>query len=83
MDDRTKDKLDESLLEGVTGGVVFDATGISGADMSRPYEVLDDKNGAVLGRFTTMADARTAAGFISQNHVELNWDQVLELRGEK
>ncbi|MCR5591484.1 MAG: hypothetical protein K6F73_08095 [Lachnospiraceae bacterium] len=83
MDDKLRGKLDESLLEGVTGGVVFDARDISGADPSHPFEVLDDKNGTVLGRFTSMNDAMYAAGTISQNHMVVNWDQVLQLRGQK
>ncbi len=75
--------LDPALLEGVTGGVVFDASGISGADPNNPFEVLDDKNGTKLGAFKTRDAAMAAAGMLGQNHMEVNWDQVLELRGQK
>ncbi|MCR5686549.1 MAG: hypothetical protein K6G58_00755 [Lachnospiraceae bacterium] len=83
MDDKMNGKIDESLLEGVTGGVIFDASGISGADQNNPWEVLDDTTGNVLGRFKSKNDAVWAAGQIWKNHMEVNWDQVLQLRGQK
>ncbi len=76
-------KLDEAMLDGVSGGVIFNASGIIGADSNNPWEVLDDTNGNTLGRFPNRDDAVAAAGKLGKNHMEVNWDQVQQLRGQK
>ncbi|MBQ9361516.1 MAG: hypothetical protein IJT96_10840 [Lachnospiraceae bacterium] len=76
-------KLNDDMLEGVSGGVIFNASGIIGADNNNPWEVLDDKNGNTLGRFSNRDDAVAAAGRLGQNHMEVNWDQVQQLRGQR
>ena len=44
-----KDKaLGDDQLEEVTGGVIFNASGIIGSDSNNPWEVLDNRNGNVL-----------------------------------
>ncbi len=76
-------KLDEELMEKASGGVIFNAINIDGSDKNNPWEVLDDNNGQTLGRFSNRDDAIAAAGKLGKNHMEVNWDQVLQLRGQK
>ena len=76
-------KLNEAELDGISGGVIFDATGIDGADSGNPWELLDDTTGNTLGRFPTRDAAVAAAGAKGKNHMVVNWDQVQELRGQK
>lgn len=76
-------KLDEELVAQASGGVIFNAVNIEGADKNNPWEVLDDNNGQTLGRFSNRDDAIAAAGKLGKNHMEVNWDQVLQLRGQK
>ena len=45
MKENMNNRVDDSVLDGVTGGVLFNASGISGADPSKPWEVLDDHSG--------------------------------------
>ena len=76
-------KLNDDMLDGVSGGVIFNSSGIIGADQNNPWEVLDDTNGNTLGRFANRDDAIAAAGKLGKNHMEVNWDQVQQLRGQK
>ena len=76
-------KLTDDAMEQVNGGVIFNATNIIGADRNHPWEVLDDKNGNKIAAYATRDEALWAAGVYGQNAVELNWDQVLQLRGQK
>ena len=38
-------KLDEELVAKASGGVIFNASNIDGADKNNPWEVLDDNIG--------------------------------------
>ena len=76
-------RLDDDMLDGVTGGVIFNSSGIIGAEKDYPWEVLDDRNGNKLGSFKTRDEAVANAGRLGQNYMEVNWDQVLQLRGQK
>ena len=71
------DKLDD-----ISGGVIFNATGIVGSDANNPWEVLDDKDGHVVARFSTEWAARSAVGGLNENYMEVNWNQVQQLRGQ-
>jgi hypothetical protein len=82
MGEIQKGKIDVDKLDSLSGGVLFNANGISGADPNNLWEVLDDKDGHVVARFPSEAAARAALGALNENHVELNWDQVLALRGQ-
>lgn len=77
-------RLSDDDLEGVSGGVLFNASKISGADPGKPWEVLDNNNGNVLNRFTNRADAekwtRDTYGNAGGNTMEVNWDQVQAMR---
>ena len=82
MGDLSGKKIDANSLDDINGGVLFDATGISGSDANNPWEVLDDKDGHVVARFPNEAAARASLGALNENHVVLKWDQVLQLRGQ-
>ena len=77
-----KEKIDDGVLEGISGGVLFDAQDIAGSDPNNPWEVLDDKDGHVVARFPSKFAALTAVGGLNENHMEVNWDQVKQLRGQ-
>lgn len=77
-----KDMINENKLEEISGGVIFDATDIIGSDENNPWEVLDDKDGHVVARFPDRYQAYMAVGGLNENHVEVTWDQVLQLRGQ-
>ena len=89
MKDELNNRIDDRELEGVAGGVIFNASNISGADQSKPWEVLDDHTGNniyINGQkqvFATRQEAVDAAKRIGANVMEVNWDQVLTMRGLK
>lgn len=79
-------KLDDDALENVSGGYLFYAGQISGADPNKPWEVIDNHNGSVIDRFSNRSDAeRRARDFGSEpaNTMEINWTQLQQLRGHK
>ena len=50
-----------------------------------PWEVLDNRNGNVLCRFNNKADAERQAksyGGGAMDSLEVDWNQVLKLRGQ-
>ena len=83
------EKINENDLEGISGGVIFNSKGITGADDSKPWEVLDDHTGNNIywnGEkqvFATKEEAEKAAKMIGANTMEVTWDQVLQMRGLK
>ena len=86
MVDNTKIINDEELAN-VSGGLIFDASNIFGADPTHPWEVLDNHNGNVLGRFTNITDAqnfvRANWGDDPANTMPVDWSQVCYLRGQQ
>ena len=77
--------LTDEELHNISGGVIFNATGIIGADPYNPWELIDNYNGNVLARFKTREDAIQ----FSHDHygygnamdtLEINWDQLCSLR---
>ena len=83
------EKINENDLEGISGGVIFNSKGITGADDSKPWEVLDDHTGNNIywnGEkqvFATKEEALKAAKMIGANTMEVTWDQVLQMRDQK
>ena len=73
--------IDDDALNGVSGGLIFDASMIDGSDPFFPYEVLDDNTGRVLLRAATEAQAREYAEKLGMS-VEItdDWDRVQRLR---
>ena len=79
-------KLENVDLDQVSGGVIFNAAGISGSDPNRPWEVLDNNNGNVIDRYANREDAARRArefGNNPMNDLEVNWSQVQQLRGRR
>lgn len=77
-----KDRINDNTLDKISGGVIFDATDIIGSDPYNPWEVLDDKDGHVVARFPNKWAAQMSVGALNENHVEVTWEQVLQLRGQ-
>ena len=77
-------KISENELDSVAGGRIFNATGISGSDPQRPYEVIDNHNGNVLGRFGSRIDAEDWThdkyGWDPQNTADISWNELQALR---
>ncbi len=76
--------INDDALEGVSGGLIFNASNISGADPNNPFEVLDDSNGQVLARANSYDQARQYAEHMgkSTDYTE-DWNRVQKLRGGK
>ncbi|MBR5376573.1 MAG: hypothetical protein IK139_04770 [Lachnospiraceae bacterium] len=83
------EKINDDDLSNASGGVIFNASNISGADPNNPWEVLDDHTGNniyINGQkqvFATRQEALDAAKRIGANSMEVSWDQVLQMRGLK
>ena len=73
-------KLDDSALDGVTGGMILDASEIPGSDPLMPWEVLDDCTGNRRGAFATKEEAIAAAGGHGASSEEVSWDYVKMIR---
>ena len=88
QEDNDMKKLDDGMLEEVSGGVIFNASGISGADPNRPWEVLNDHTGDniyINGQkqtFSTRGEAEDVARKLGQNAMEVNWNQVCDMRNK-
>ncbi len=74
------EKISESSMEEIGGGVIFNAINISGADRNNPWEVIDDTTGNTLGRFPSREDAINAASANGKNWSEVDWNEVQKLR---
>lgn len=78
-----KNMMNDEALDNVTGGLIFNASNISGSDPNRPWEVIDNKNGNVLARFASKDDAIANAkqyGGNPYNVMETDWNTVVSLR---
>lgn len=75
--------VESGELEKVTGGYIFNVSqGWAGVETKR-WEVIDDGNGEVLGRYTTKEEALEMAKLKSQSSKEIYWhgdDGLLHLR---
>jgi hypothetical protein len=82
----SKDKMinaaltDEEMKE-VSGGLIFNASRISGSDPNNPFEVLDDRTGEVLARAATYDQATWYAANMGRSiEYTEDWNRVLYLR---
>ncbi len=73
-------KLDDSALDGVTGGMILDASKIPGSDPRKPWEVLDDRTGDRREAFATKEEAIAAAGGLGASSEVVTWDYVKMIR---
>ena len=83
-EDLTMDKLNDSNLENVSGGLIFNAQNIAGSDPNNPWEVVDNKNGNVLARFNNEQAAKDYVtrtyGTYAYNTMEISWNDLVALR---
>ena len=77
-------KMNDSDLGNVSGGLIFDARNIIGADPANPWEVIDNKNGNVLGRFNSEQAAKDYVtrtfGNNPYNTMSIDWNSLVALR---
>ena len=73
--------LNDESLEPVSGGSIFDASSIVGADKNNYWEVIDN-NGDTVARFNNRDAAVAEAGRRNLDWNELTWDQVCQRRRE-
>lgn len=74
-------KVDE--LDSVSGGMILDTNSTPEYDPNYPYEVLDNNNCKVLGKFPTMdAAVKYAKSFESSSYdtQQVDWATVKRLR---
>ncbi len=63
-------KLSNTQMKLVSGGYIFYA-GHNAGDYSKPWEVIDDATGAVLGRYANRCEAVYMAGIKMQTEMEI------------
>lgn len=78
--DKTLEKMSDDQLDGVAGGVIFNAGDIDGSDRDYPWEVLDSRNGRVIRRFRNRRDAADYAWHIGESEREVDWNEVCDMR---
>ena len=69
-------ELNPEELGAVAGGAIFGG----GADRDRPWEVISDVDGRVIGRFATKEEAVEFARMLGIKEKELTWTEIKELR---
>ena len=69
--------LNDEEVEKINGGYVY----TEGADDDKPYEVINDARGIVLGRYSTLEEAKKAAR--EEFHMSdetIDWIDLMKLR---
>ena len=69
-------ELNLEELGEVAGGYIFGG----GDDRNRPWEVISDVDGRVIGRFAAKEDAVKFARNLGIEEKELTWEEIIELR---
>jgi hypothetical protein len=80
MADKSFKKIDESDLEKVNGGYIFDTNQI--CECANPdirFEVIDSK-GNVIDRLRSEVDAKMLARYHGEKFTSLSWEQLQRLR---
>ncbi len=54
-------RINENELESISGGMIYNAAGTPEADPARPWEVIHNNTGQILGRYSTQDEACYAA----------------------
>ena len=78
MVDEKKELIDNES-EDVSGGYLLDAGRYAG-DTSKPFEVIDDADGRVLGRYANRNDAKKMAKNKNQLNRWISYSEVANLR---
>ncbi len=80
MKDMETMRIKDEDIEKITGGLIFYAGNINGADPNRPFEVLDEK-GDVRYRAVDYNEAYRVAGEMGYNQDYTdNWDLIQVIR---
>ncbi len=83
MSDRLNDnKINDSELNSVAGGAVFDARLIDGSDKDNPFEIIDAK-GDVRGRYSSMERAMYENGKQGLDYGVIDWNEVCRRRNNR
>lgn len=83
MDTREKTnimKISDDEFENVSGGLLFNSSGIDGADKDNPWEVIDGNTGETLARFKTQDEAKDEARRRKMSYKEIYWKDLCDLR---
>ena len=72
-------EIKDSELEKPAGGYVLDAKEVAGVP-ELPYEVIDDSNGEVLGRYKTLDEAKDWANKKGQTSKSISYNTVSSMR---
>ena len=76
--------INDNELNEVSGGLIFDARPVAGADPNNPWEVIDNKTGRVLDRCPTkeaaVYTAQSKYGFNPYNTMDIDWNSLQALR---
>ena len=79
----TKQNINDELDE-ISGGMIFNASNIEGSDPNYPWEVLDNNDCRVLGRFPNrdlaVQYANSFGDGSSYDAQEVDWNTVQRLR---
>ncbi len=82
------EKINEDDLGNVSGGRIFNAAGIIGADQNKPWEVIDDVTGNNIYEngqkvcFDNKKDAEDYAKKHNMNWSEIFWDELSDMRSK-
>ena len=76
MSEKNKKELNENQNEKVIGGYTFSHGALEGFK----YEVIDDADGHVVGRYSTKKEAKEMAKVKGQSVKELKWAGLNKLR---
>lgn len=80
MADKSLKKIDESDLQEISGGYIFDTKQLCPNPVwEERYEIIDSK-GRVVGTTGTPYVAEMKANQMGENTIYLNWEQLQRLR---
>lgn len=71
-------KINENDENNISGGLTYS----HGADRERPFEVIDDDDGEVVGRFHSKKEARMYAKLHNYETKEIEWGELDRIRRE-
>lgn len=84
-----KIRLNDADLDSVSGGALFDAFGVSGSDPNNRYEVINNtdrlilgkyKKGDVVGRYSDPNEAAQVARDLGLSDTFIGWNELSNLR---
>ncbi len=82
MNTTSANKLPDESLDKVNGGFIFNASGISGADPRKHWEVINSETGETVARCETEDEAKEKARKRKINRFRIEWDDLCDLRDQ-